>query len=229
VRWLVTGAGGMLGTDLVSALGDRQVTALTREDLDVTDAGAVAAAVAGHDVVVNAAAWTAVSRGPGAGAGAGQRGDDVGQLGADLGGHLLHPAAVLAAAAVEHDRQPGVLGGRADAGRVAQLPEHLLGERGHGLVGAHPVDLAADLVAGVGHRLDGDRQRRDVGPLRQGLQEPGPGADHRVDRGRVDQGVAVGVRAGMYYLIAQAAATLVALFVTYEINRRWSFARSAPR
>ncbi len=60
MRWLVTGAGGMLGTDLVSALGDRPHTALTRAVLDVTDADAVRAAVEGHDVVVNAAAWTAV-------------------------------------------------------------------------------------------------------------------------------------------------------------------------
>jgi dTDP-4-dehydrorhamnose reductase len=59
-RWLVTGAGGMLGHDLVRALAGREVTALTRADLDVTDPGAVAAAVEGHDVVVNAAAWTRV-------------------------------------------------------------------------------------------------------------------------------------------------------------------------
>jgi len=59
-RWLVTGAGGMLGTDLVAALAGREVTALTRGDLDVTDVAAVAAAVHGHDVVVNAAAWTQV-------------------------------------------------------------------------------------------------------------------------------------------------------------------------
>ena len=59
---LVTGAAGMLGTDLVSALleADHDVTGLSRSDLDITDAGAVAEAVAGHDVVVNAAAWTAV-------------------------------------------------------------------------------------------------------------------------------------------------------------------------
>ncbi len=56
----MTGAGGMLGTDLVSALADRPVTALTRADLDITDADAVRAAVDGHDIVVNAAAWTAV-------------------------------------------------------------------------------------------------------------------------------------------------------------------------
>ena len=59
---LVTGAAGMLGTDLVTALleADHDVTGLSRADLDITDAAAVDAAVAGHDVVVNAAAWTAV-------------------------------------------------------------------------------------------------------------------------------------------------------------------------
>jgi dTDP-4-dehydrorhamnose reductase len=58
--WLVTGATGMLGTDLVRELTGRgeRVTACSHRDLDVTDAGAVEAAVAGHDVVVNTAAWT---------------------------------------------------------------------------------------------------------------------------------------------------------------------------
>jgi dTDP-4-dehydrorhamnose reductase len=59
-RYLVTGAGGMLGTDLVAALAGRDVTALTRGDLDVTDRGAVAAAVHGHDIVLNASAYTKV-------------------------------------------------------------------------------------------------------------------------------------------------------------------------
>jgi dTDP-4-dehydrorhamnose reductase len=59
MNWLVTGAGGMLGHDLLKVL-PTGVTALTRRDLDITDAEAVAAAVAGHDVVVNAAAWTDV-------------------------------------------------------------------------------------------------------------------------------------------------------------------------
>lgn len=62
--WLVTGAGGMLGVDLVERLrseGER-VIALARRDLDVCDAAAVAAAVEGHRpaVVVNCAAWTRV-------------------------------------------------------------------------------------------------------------------------------------------------------------------------
>jgi dTDP-4-dehydrorhamnose reductase len=62
-RWLVTGAGGMLGRDLVEVLGatpGTSVTGLTRGGLDVTDAAAAEAAVAGHDVVVNAAGWTDV-------------------------------------------------------------------------------------------------------------------------------------------------------------------------
>lgn len=60
MRYLIVGAGGMLGSDLQSALAGRDVTAATRAELDVTDASAVTAAVAGHDVVINAAAYTKV-------------------------------------------------------------------------------------------------------------------------------------------------------------------------
>ena len=63
-RWLVTGAGGMLGTDLVAALTSRgeSVTGLDRASLDVTDAAAVTDAIGRGqpDVVLNCAAWTAV-------------------------------------------------------------------------------------------------------------------------------------------------------------------------
>ena len=63
-RWLVTGAAGMLGRDLTALLGKRgeEYHALVRDDLDITDAAATAAAVAAvkPDVVVNCAAWTAV-------------------------------------------------------------------------------------------------------------------------------------------------------------------------
>jgi dTDP-4-dehydrorhamnose reductase len=60
MRVLITGASGMLGQDLQRAFEGREVTALGRGDLDVTDASAVRDAVAGHDVVVNAAAYTKV-------------------------------------------------------------------------------------------------------------------------------------------------------------------------
>lgn len=59
-RYLITGAAGQLGLDLQAALADREVTAFGRADLDVTDLDAVLAAVAGHDVVINAAAYTNV-------------------------------------------------------------------------------------------------------------------------------------------------------------------------
>jgi dTDP-4-dehydrorhamnose reductase len=56
---VVTGAAGMLGQDVVSAAGDG-VVALSRADLDVTDAGAAREALDGADVVINCAAWTDV-------------------------------------------------------------------------------------------------------------------------------------------------------------------------
>jgi dTDP-4-dehydrorhamnose reductase len=62
--WLILGAGGMLGQDLVAALegAGQDVTGLARAELDITDEAAVRAAVGrpGADVVVNCAAWTAV-------------------------------------------------------------------------------------------------------------------------------------------------------------------------
>src|SRR6478609_1222135 len=52
----------MLGTDLVELLEQRgeTVTAAGRSSLDITSRASVEAAVHGHDVVVNCAAWTAV-------------------------------------------------------------------------------------------------------------------------------------------------------------------------
>jgi dTDP-4-dehydrorhamnose reductase len=62
LRVLVTGASGMLAYDLVPRLraAGHQVTAFSRADLDVTDPGECIAGVAGHDLVVNAAAHTGV-------------------------------------------------------------------------------------------------------------------------------------------------------------------------
>ncbi len=64
MRILVTGAGGMLGQDVVAAVraAGHEPVGLDRAELDVTDAGAVRAAVAAAapDVVVNCAAYTNV-------------------------------------------------------------------------------------------------------------------------------------------------------------------------
>jgi dTDP-4-dehydrorhamnose reductase len=59
VTWLVTGAGGMLGQDLVRVA---DVVALDRSRLDVTDPDAVRATIDEHrpSVVLNCAAYTAV-------------------------------------------------------------------------------------------------------------------------------------------------------------------------
>jgi dTDP-4-dehydrorhamnose reductase len=64
MRWMITGAAGQLGSDLVALLtelGD-EVRPYARADLDITNSSAVAAAVEQFrpDVVVNAAAYTAV-------------------------------------------------------------------------------------------------------------------------------------------------------------------------
>jgi dTDP-4-dehydrorhamnose reductase len=62
LRVLVAGANSMFAHDLVPALraAGHLVTSLNRADLDVTDPAECVAAVAGHDMVVNTAAWTAV-------------------------------------------------------------------------------------------------------------------------------------------------------------------------
>ncbi|TQJ91943.1 dTDP-4-dehydrorhamnose reductase [Streptomyces sp. SLBN-31] len=64
MRWLITGAGGMLGRDTVEELLRRgeDVTGLDRAALDITRPEAVRAALAEHrpELVVNCAAYTAV-------------------------------------------------------------------------------------------------------------------------------------------------------------------------
>ena len=67
MRLLITGAAGMLGRD-VCARTPHELIALARADLDITDAGAVDAAVsrARPDVVINCAAWTNVDLAEGA-------------------------------------------------------------------------------------------------------------------------------------------------------------------
>lgn len=64
IRLLVTGAGGMLGSDVVALARERghECVGLTRAELDVSDALAVDAAVARErpQAIVNCAAWTDV-------------------------------------------------------------------------------------------------------------------------------------------------------------------------
>jgi len=59
-RWLVIGHLGMLGTDLMSVLAERDASGVDRPNIDITVASSVDDAVTGYDVVVNCAAYTAV-------------------------------------------------------------------------------------------------------------------------------------------------------------------------
>jgi len=66
VSILITGAGGQVGTELLRAFRERgrTVTALTRQELDITDRNAVAATVRRivPALIVNAAAYTSVDK-----------------------------------------------------------------------------------------------------------------------------------------------------------------------
>ena len=60
MRWIIVGANGMLGQDLVAQLGDRDVIALDKSACDITDLNSVRENIHDVDVVVNCAAYTAV-------------------------------------------------------------------------------------------------------------------------------------------------------------------------
>jgi dTDP-4-dehydrorhamnose reductase len=62
MRVLITGAAGMLGTDVQAAARDHDVVALSRTELDITDREQVTAAVADAraDAIINCAAYTNV-------------------------------------------------------------------------------------------------------------------------------------------------------------------------
>jgi dTDP-4-dehydrorhamnose reductase len=62
--WLVVGADGMLGQDLMAALADRgeEAEGVDRAEVDITDPAGTRGLADGFDVVVNCAAYTAVDR-----------------------------------------------------------------------------------------------------------------------------------------------------------------------
>ena len=59
-RIAVVGSGGMLGTDLMHALGSHDATGFTRAELDITDRAAAVELLSGFDVIINASAYTRV-------------------------------------------------------------------------------------------------------------------------------------------------------------------------
>jgi dTDP-4-dehydrorhamnose reductase len=121
-RYLIAGAGGMLGHDLRDALDGRDVVALTRADLDVTDPEAVAAAVTGVDVVINAAAYTDVD---------GAEGDEAAAFAINAtGAGLLADAAAATGARLVHVSTDYVFAGDATTPYAEDTPRAPLGAYG---------------------------------------------------------------------------------------------------
>lgn len=115
-RWLVTGAAGMLGRDLVELLGPERLTAATRADVDITDPDAVlhavGAAVGPGDIVLNAAAWTDVD-------GAEAHHDAAYQVNAVGVGHLAAACKAVGARLI-HVSTDYVFDGRGHRGRSGE-------------------------------------------------------------------------------------------------------------
>ena len=140
MRLLVTGAAGMLGTDLVAAAGraGHDVLALARTDLDVLDAAAVRAAVgdARPDAVVNCAAYTDVD-------GAEAEEAAATALNGAAAGHVA-AAAHAAGAFTVHVSSDYVFDGRGAEPYVESSPTAPLGAYGRSkLAGEHAVAAAA--------------------------------------------------------------------------------------
>lgn len=128
MRVVVTGAGGMLGRDVVRAaeVAGHEVVGLPRAELDVTDAAAVGRAIGSvrPDAVVNCAAWTDVD------------GAEAEEAAATLvngagAGHVAD-AAVDAGASVVHVSSDYVFDGTKDSPYVESDPTAPLSAYGRG-------------------------------------------------------------------------------------------------
>jgi dTDP-4-dehydrorhamnose reductase len=145
MRLLVTGAAGMLGTEVVAAARGHEVAALARADLDITDRDAVRDAVraARPDAVINCAAYTDVD-----GAEADERaatainGHGAGHLAAAAaaaGAHVVHVSTdyVFAGDATEPYLEADPTGPRTAYGRSKLAGEELVAAeapQGHAIV-----------------------------------------------------------------------------------------------
>jgi dTDP-4-dehydrorhamnose reductase len=143
MRLLVTGAAGMLGTDVVTAAARHDVVALARADLDITDPDAVDAAVrdARPDAIVNCAGWTDVDGAEAAEAEATRvNGDGAGHLAAAataVGAHLVHVSTdyVFAGDATSPYREDAPTGPIGAYGRSKLAGEHAVAAHGeHAIV-----------------------------------------------------------------------------------------------
>jgi dTDP-4-dehydrorhamnose reductase len=219
-RWLVTGSGGMLGCDLVTALAGRgeDVIGLSRKELDITDGATVAAALADcrPDVVVNCAAWTAVDDAEAHedealavnGAGAANVAAAIAAGNGAPGCRLVHLSTdyVFAGDAAAPYAEDGATGPRTAYGRTklageqavrGLLPQAGTVVRTAWLYGAHGPNFVATMI-----RLEGERPAVDVVADQRG--QPTWTAD--VAR-QVIALVESGAPAGVYHATSSGVAT----------------------
>jgi dTDP-4-dehydrorhamnose reductase len=175
MRWLVTGAGGMLGRDLravLAAAGETEVVAPTRASLDISNSAAVRSFLAGVDVVLNTAAWTDVDGAETAEeAATAVNGDAVRDLAAAAGKRLIHVSTDYVfdgtgSAPVREDAPVAPLNayGRSKAaGERAVLAAGGYVVRTAWLYGAHGPNFVRTML-----RLAGERETLDVVDDQQG-------------------------------------------------------------
>jgi dTDP-4-dehydrorhamnose reductase len=124
MRLLVTGAAGMLGTDVVAAAAAHDVVAFTRTELDITNDDAVRAAVRDThpDAIINCAAWTDVD-------GAELNEATATWINGDGAGHLAG-AAAESGAHIVHVSTDYVFGGDASSPYTEDAPTGPIGAYG---------------------------------------------------------------------------------------------------
>jgi dTDP-4-dehydrorhamnose reductase len=160
MRLLVTGAGGMLGQDVVRAAeanGD-EVVALARGDLDVTDERAVAAAMADEhvDAVVNCAAWTDVdgaeSDPDGADAVNALGAENVANAAAHVGARLVHVSTDYVFDGDRSSAEPAYVESDAAGPRSVYGASKLAGEEAVAAAGGSHAIVRSSWLFGVGGR-----------------------------------------------------------------------------
>ena len=145
MRLLVTGAAGMLGTDVVAAAAaGHDVVAFARADLDITDAEAVRAAVRDTqpDAVINCAAYTNVD-------GAETEEDTATRINGDGAGHLA-AAAAESGAHIVHVSTDYVFAGNATAPYPEDAPTGPIGAYGRSKLAG---ELAVQAAAPTSHSI----------------------------------------------------------------------------
>ncbi|KMY23035.1 dTDP-4-dehydrorhamnose reductase [Actinobaculum suis] len=131
MRWIITGAKGMLGQDLVQRVlrEEHDVVALDRNEIDITDPASVRQVIKDADVIVNVAAYTAVDKAEEEEAAAfttNATGPEIlARRAAEIGAKLVHISTdyVFSGDAVDPYEEDGLLAPRSAYGRTKAAGE----------------------------------------------------------------------------------------------------------